>query len=438
MPTPQDDQMLRMDGWPGGVNNRMRETEQGAMRDERRVPSSQFLRKALNVDLTAEGHPVRRKGYALIEAGFAHSIWSSAALGLICWVLDGELFVGQDVTTAAAVASVNRYSPMSYTSVNDTIYYSNGQQLGEVYYDGSARNWGVPIPPTPTVSGPSAVAPEGYETARQVTATYVDVFGREGGAAEPVFVGADGSFQVSMPLPHPQGVREARIYVSQTNSEILYHARTVVAVGTVMVHDSDIGRGRELETLNRRPPVPGQLLCHVNGRVYIARNDYVSFSEALRFDLFRPSQGIYTFPDNVTLLEPSTDGIYVGTSRGVVFIAGPDPYDIRQVHVSPYAPISGTAARVPGEKFGVPVDEVPVWWGKDGVMVVGLPGGQLRQLTHDRLAVPSHAAGAVTLREQDGMSHIVSSLRQGAGENAMGATDTVVAEVRRNGISLNT
>lgn len=438
MTTPTDQVVLTMDGWPGGVNNRIRETEQGAMRDGTAIPSSQYLRKALNVDLTAEGHPSRRKGYELAKAGFSHSLWSSDSLGLIFWVLGGELFVGPDVSSAVPVAAVNTYRRVSYVEVNDTVYYSNGQELGQVYYDGTARNWGTPVPPTPTVSGPPAESPEGFAYRRQVTATYVDNFGLESGAAEPVEVGAPGSFQVSLPVPLPQGVAKAQIYVSQSNSEILYHAQTIIAASNITIYDDDIGRGKELETLDRVPPRAGQLLTHFNGRVYVARNDYVSFSDALRYDLFRPSQGIYTFPGAVILLEAVSDGIYVGTESGVVFIAGADPYDVRQVHVSPYSPIPGSSARVPGEKFGLAQDYVPVWWGQDGVMVVGLPGGELRQLTRDRLAVRSHAVGAVTVREQDGMSHIISSLRQGEGDNPMGASDAVVAEVRRNNISLNT
>lgn len=438
MSTPTDAELLTMGGWPGGVNNRARETEQVLMRDERKIPSSQFLRKALNVDFTAEGHPIRRRGYILAAAGFSHSIWSTDRLGLICWVRDGGLFVGREVTDAVSIRAVNKYLPMSFCHVNDTVYYSNGSELGEISYDGTARNWGITIPPAPTLSGPATEDPGGWDNTRQVAITYIDASGRESGASEPVLVGAAGTFTVDTPLPLPAGVASAQVYVSQINSEILYHAQTMIATSPITIHDNDVGVGKELETLDRYPPKAGQLVAHMNGRVYIARNDYVSFSEPLRPDLFRPSQGIYTFPDTVTMLEPSTDGVYVGHSKGVVFIAGADPYDVQQIHVSPYAPVTGAVSRVPGEKFGVGVDEVPVWWGKDGVMVVGLPGGQLRQLTRDRLAVPAHAAGAVTLREHDGMSHIVSSLRLGDGDNPMGASDTVVAEVRRNNISLNT
>jgi len=437
MSTPEDNELLRMDGWPGGVNNRVRETEQLISREERTIPSSAFLRKALNVDLTAEGHPIRRRGYELHTAGYAHSVWACQQLGIICVVIDGELMAGKDVDAMVSMATINRYQPVSYAFVNDSIYWSNGQQLGEITYALESRAWGAPVAPQPTVAGPASANPNGWTDTRQVSVVYEDSFGREGGASEPVLVGASGSFTVDIPLPLPTGIRSAKIYVGETNSEILYHARSIMGASPVMVHESEMGRGKELDTLNLKPPTAGQLVRSMNGRIYIARNSKITFTESLRYHLTRPSQGIFMMPEYITLMEPSTDGLYVGTSMGVVFIAGTDPYDVRQLHVSPYAPVEGAVTRVPGEKFGVEVDEVPVWWGADGVMVVGLPGGQLRQLTRDRLAVPKFQAGSVTLREEEGMSHIVSSLRSSDGISRMGASDSVVAEIRTNNIVLN-
>lgn len=438
MTTPKDGELLRMDGWPGGVNNRVRETEQAVMRDGEQIPSSQFLRQALNVDLTAEGHPLRRKGYSLHTAGYAHSAWGCETLGVFCVVIDNQLLAGPDPDSLVVVAQVNRYNQMSYCYVNGTIYYSNGQQLGEIdSYAYTYRPWGVPVAPTPAVSGPAAENPGGWRDTRQVALTYEDAYGREGGASEPTLVGADGQFTVDIPQPLPADAVRANVYVSEVSSEILYLAQTVVSAPTITVYPNDVGRGRVLETLNLHPPKPGQLVAEMNGRVYIARNDHIRFTEPLKYHLTRPSQGIYLMPEYITLLEASSDGIYVGTKHGVVFIAGSDPYDVKQIHVSPYAPVERAVSRMPGEKFGVQVDEVPVWWGTDGVMVVGLPGGQLRQLTRDRLAVPKFEQGAVSLREYEGMSHVVSNLSRGDGINKMGATDTVVATVRQNNIVLN-
>lgn len=437
MTTPTDRDLLTMDGWPGGVNNRIRETEQGAVRDGVTMPSSQFLRRALNVDMTAEGHPLRRQGYALHTAGYAHSLWSTDKLGLIFAVIDGALMVGPEADEMAPVAFVNKYSRMTYALAPSSVIYSNGQVIGEVTYDGTQRQLTVPVAPEPTLSGPAAENPDGWEDTRQVAITYVDYYGREGAASEPALVGADGPFSVDIPMPLPSDVAEARVYVSQVSSEILYHAQTMLITSPVTIYPQNVGTGQELETLNLFPPMPGQIVRYWNGRMYVARNQKVLFSEPLKPHLTRPSQGIYMFPEYVTLLEPTEDGVYVGTEKGVVFLAGNDPYQVTQEHVSPYAPVEGASSRLPGEKFGLPIDEVPVWWGTDGVMVVGLPGGQLRQLTRDRLAVPKFGAGAVSLREYEGMSHVVSSLRAGDDVNRMGATDTVVAEVRQNNIVLN-
>lgn len=437
MTTPNDSELVRMDGWPGGINNRVRETEQAIMREGESLPSSQFLRQALNVDLTAEGHPMRRRGYTLHTGGYSHSAWGCEPLGVFCVVIDGQLLAGPDPDNLQLVATVNAYNLMSYCYVNDTIYYSNGQQLGEIGYDYTYRAWGIPVAPTPTINGPAAENPGGWSDTRQVAVTYEDIFGREGGASEPILVGADGTFTVSIPVPLPDNVSRANIYVSEANSEVLYRTQTIISAPTVTIYTQNMGKGRELETLNLHPPKAGQLVGEMNGRVYIARNDRIIFTEALRYHLTRPSQGIYLMPDYITLLEPAVDGIYVGTQKGVVFIAGDDPYDVKQMHVSPYAPVEYAVTRMPGEKFGVQVDEVPVWWGTDGVMVVGLPGGQLRQLTRDRLAVPKFQQGAVSLREYEGMSHIVSTLSRGGDISNMGATDTVVATVRQNNIVLN-
>ena len=437
MPTPSDDELLTMDGWPGGVNNRIRETEQGVIRDGERIPSSQFLRQALNVDLTAEGHPLRRKGYSLHTTGYAHSAWGCEQLGIFCVVIDGQLLAGGDPDDLVVMATVNRYSSMSYAILNSVIYYSNGHTLGEITHALEHRPWGIPVAPAPTLAGAAAENAGGWTDTRQVAITYVDYYGREGGASELVTVGGGEAFTVDIPVPLPANIAKANIYVSEINSEVLYHTETIIVSSPLIIGPTTLGKGKELSTLNLKPPVAGQLVCSFNGRVYIARNDKIIFTEALQYHLTRPAQGIYMFPDYVTLMEPSTDGVYVGTKHGVVFLAGNDPYTAKQVHVSPYAPVECAVTRVPGEKFGLPVDELPVWWGADGVMVVGLPGGQLKQLTRDNLAVPEFQAGAVSLREYEGMSHIVSSLRSSDGMNPMGASDTVVAEVRQNNIVLN-
>jgi hypothetical protein len=350
MTTPPDNQLLRMDGWPGGVNNRVRETEQVVMRDGEAIPSSQFLRRALNVDLTAEGHPLRRKGYQLAEAGFAHSSWYCREQALFYVVVDGLLKVGRKPSELTPVADVNRYLPMSYAWFSDAVYFSNGADSGKY-----STQIGLGVWPTDAYIPPKAEYRDGI---------------------------------VSDPYEY-------------------------------------------------EPMKPGQLLATHKGRLYSAQDNILWFSEPMRPEHTRTATNFYKFAYTIEMVQPVNDGLYVADKTGVVFLSGTDPFDVTRVSVYPHPVVPKAFAQIPGEKFGVAFDYVPVWWSKDGVMLLGLPSGQIRQLTRDRLAVPEFGYGAVSLREREGISQVVSSLQKGGDENNMGATDTVVAEIRRNDITLN-
>jgi hypothetical protein len=325
--------------------------------------------------------------------------------------------------------------------INNSIYWSNGEVMGEFHVPtATARNWGIPVGPQPSNAGTTSTDDRVCASTlhRLVAITYVDQYGIEGGASELNTVAADETV-VQVPGPFPSNVVEAKVYVGDTNSETLYYIGSVFGAGSVAIPSdcSGVSIGQRLKNASLKPPKPGQLVAHYNGRALIARNNTVYFSEPLNPHLTRPSQGVFMFPEYVTLLEPAQNGVYVGHKQGVVFLEYDDPYQVRQRPVSNYAPVENTAARMPGQRLGQAVDELPVWWSTDGVLMVGLPGGQLTELTRDRLAVPSYAAGAVSLREREGMAHVVSSLRSTDGVNLMGATDSVVATVRTNNIVLN-
>lgn len=396
-----------MDGWPGGVNNRIRGTEHAVLRDGRDMPTSQFLRKALNVDLTAEGHPLRRQGWARELAGYAHSAWGSDQLGVFMVVLDGALCAGATPGDLAAIAPANQYLAMSYTVFGDMVLAVNGAE-GFAYSPAQDMviPWALPKPPAP-----NALA----------VAVYVDALGREHGASTPI----DGAGSTT---PLPAEAVSMRIYTSDNLGPV---ADTVP--GDVVLDTIYRENGLEVSTLHLDPMPVGQLLTTTNGRVYVAENDTIWFSEPLQPHLCRLNTNFYKAPANVTLLQSTVDGVYVGHSRGVYFLKGADPFDVQQVHVSAYAPIPGAHTRIPGDRLGQALAETPVWWGVDGVLVAGLPGGQLQPLTRDRLAVSKFGAGAVSLREREGMSHIVSALRNGGDAGGMLASDSVVADVRRNG-----
>jgi len=440
MPTPLDNEVLVMDGWAKGLNNRVRETEAGAAaRSQFEVPSSPWLRQALNVDLTSKGHALRRTGYTQLIAGFYHSLWSDPAISFGLCVKDGLLtaLTVDDGIVEHPLKAISPYAPVSCCAVNGEVYWSNGTDKGRVLPSLTVAHWGLPVPPQPSLVGSAGGSL--YAGRYQVAVTFEDASKEEYGACEPVTIDLDenSSLEVTVGGGWPVEAVLANVYVTRPNGEIFYLAKVLYYPGSVTVQLGDLGTGRVLETLDRQEPPPGQIVREFNGRVYIARRDTVVFTEPLRYGVTRASQGIYMFPSDVTLLEPSTDGVYVGMEGQVVFLSGADPYNVSQIAVSAHSPIPRSSTRVPGERFGTNARHVPLWWGQDGVMVAGLPGGQVQQLTRDRLALPKHQLGAMLLREREGMSQVVSVLRRGEESNNLGASDSVVAEVRRNCVKLN-
>lgn len=437
MPTPLDNDVLRMDGWSKGVNNRLRETEsQAATRNQFEIPPSNWLRKGINVDLTQLGHPLRRSGYQQLISGFTHSLWGDEQINYGLCVHEGQLSrVNTDNgVLLTPLVEVTPFLPMAYTVVNGTVYYANGIDKGRVI-DGVPTNWGLAEPGQPALGTTDGTL---FPGTYHVAMTFEDYSGEEYGASDPLeIIVESGAITVTPPTPWPDAVFRCNVYVTQANSEVYYLAKSLVEPGETIITQADLGKGRVLETLDFKQPQSGHILAHFNGRIYIARNDTVFFTEPLRYGLTRPAQGIYMFPERVELLAVSTDGLYVGSKGQVVFLAGMDPYDVSQIAVQSYGPIPRAMTYIAGDRLGVNARHVPVWWGMDGVMVAGLPGGQVRQLTRDRLAVPKHELGAMMLREREGMSQVVSVLRRGGETNAMGASDSVVAEIRRDCVKLN-
>ena len=434
MPTPADGNLVRFLGWPRGVNNRQRETDGGGF-DRDSGYRNDWLRAAQNVDISESGNLLRREGYSLFAAGVAHSLWSSPELNYGLAVIDGWLSL-VDSLGAAPLLEVTSSRPVSYCAVNGEVYWSNGEELGRIATDATAVHWGLPVPAAPLVTVGAGTLPAGRYL---VSCTCLDAEGAEGGASEPVEVDVPegGGLVVEVPPGAPASVERVAVYVSHPNGRDLYRVARADPGAVVAVGVSDLGRGALLDTQDFRPPRPGHIVRYLAGRIYTARGDAVFFTEPLRYGLCRPSQGAFLFPAPPQLVEPSTDGLYVAHEGRTVFIYGTDPYDVREVHVGAFGAVRGTASLVPGSRLGAAVDFVPVWWTDRGVLVAGMPGGQLEMLTEDRLGVPRVEAGATLLREHEGLSQIVSTLRRPGETNTMGASDSVVAEVRRNCVKLN-
>lgn len=422
-------------GWPAGVNNRT---------PENALPTDEFgnivaLRQAVNVDLTNEGKPKRRGGFARRVVGRAHSLYRHA--GHMMAVVDGTLTAYTPDLEAVAVRAGLSDTPLGWASVPELglSWWSDGQLIravGPALEDMPVWTAAVSQCSAAAVAGTGGLAAGTY----QLAVTYVDAYGRESGTtlALEVDVEAGGGIAVSS-LPANSGAAKARVYVSQANGAVLYWALDIAlpAVGAYLVGAGH--RGKPLETQWLEPLPAGHMLAAFATRLFAARENVLFWSEPLQYGLTRLSKNYARFGGRISMLASVAEGensagLFVATDKTTYFMTGADPKEWSRIQRYPHGVVEGTATTVAASFFGSEYTGTAAFWlANNGVFCLGLPSGTVVPLTEKTLALPGFERGAALLRERAGVRSIVATMLGGTA-NAFAVSDSAVAEIRRHGV----
>lgn len=426
----RDKELLRLAGWPGGIDNLHRETD---------IPATS-LREAVNFDLSASGRPTPRRGWQQVVSGQFSAMHNRAFAAHLIAVQDGALVALDANLDATEIRAVLGTGPVSFAEVAGNLYWTNGIEIRRLTGDLRDTELWLPTPPQPTVS---AVGAGGLvEGEYQVAITWADVDGRESGAtmAELVDVAAGGGAMLSSIPQHADAVK-AHVYVSEPGGEELRRAGTVAAGVTSWVIGAGI-RGKPLETQFLEPLPPGTAVAYACGRLFVAVGKHLHWSEPHLYGLREAGHNYTTFPDTIDLLEPASDnaGLFVATrkpgtdgGRTVFMSANAREDGWTQRIVYGYGAVAGSSRQAPGSLFGLPHATVPYWLAANGLFCAGLPDGRVQVLTQDSFAAPAGHRAATLLRESDGYRQLITSV-QGGPVNRMAVADSMTAEVRRHGV----
>jgi len=393
------------------------------------------LREAENVDLDKAGRPRRRPGLTLRYSGSGiHSLWTGA--GRTLFAEGGAIkALASDWTASTLVTGLDPSKLVSYQDVAGQIWWSNGDQSGRILDDGTATTWGIENPPgQPTASARTGLGGMDAGT-YQVAVTFLSADYEESGTGQAASVQISAGDGISL-TGIPQGdAAYIRVYLTPPNGDAFYHYRDL-AMGTTSL---DIGRGtpgRRLETQFAAPLPAGQIVRHYNARMWVASESVLWFSLPFRYGLGRPAEDFFYFPSRITVVEPVKDGLFVVADK-TYFLGGPIPAQMSQDEVSDATGVEGTGALVQAKHFALKdmQGEVAFWFGSRGAML-GLPGGAVQAIMEDRAVVPEYEEGATLFRERNGIRQMVTTLKRPSDSSALGATDSVVAEVVRNGVLL--
>lgn len=391
------------------------------------------LREAVNVDIDDSGRIASRGGYTQIYAGTnVHSFWSDRNLKL--FVEDGTLKkLNADLTATALRTGVARFKPMAYEEINGDAYYSDTYLTGVIKSDGTAATMSTPTPPIrAALMSAAGILPAGQYG---VVVTAVDATGRESGALPPEYITLTEGQSItvtSLPSALP-GASTLNLYCTQTDGDTFYLA-TTVAVGTTSASITTLPSGPVCRTMNLVDMPPGHILAEHAGRLYVAVDNYVIYSEPYMYGL-RKITNFLPFPQRVTMLAPAQDGMFVSSDK-LYHLFGTKPDDFSMSVKSEYPAFEGTAAKINQKAFGEDGQpgDVWVWLSAEGICA-GLMGGSYRNLTEGRYAVKSGTIGSALFFQKNGKSAYLSVLRA-SDEDAenLYTTDVAVADVRRNGV----
>ena len=415
---------ITLEGWPAGINNVAKETA---------VPE-EALRDALNVDLDNAGKPRIREGRTKVYSGSGiHSLHSGAA---------GDIFVEGSTlksllsnNTASTIGDLSSRDRVSYTELNDTTYLSNGFEVWKIGSDktlklnGVAGPKGQPLPSFTASTG--ALEPGKYLFA----VTFVDADGEESGASIAIDIETSQKGSILFEaIPQNAAATHVRLYGTEPGGQVLREFAEI-PMGTLTYVVTRTVQGRVLETQFMERLPPGRILREFNGRLYTADGWTLYYSEALRYGQYRPAENFITFPEDITIVQPVDDGIYVVADK-TYFLSGANPKEFSQNVVSEYPGIYGTGTTMNGSVFDSElVGEVAYWYSSAGAML-GLQGGAVRALMENSVAFPSYEEGVTGLRSENGIRQAVTALR-GSGTAAKFALgDEISVTVKRNGIVL--
>lgn len=135
------------------------------------------------------------------------------------------------------------------------------------------------------------------------------------------------------------------------------------------------------------PPI-GRKLGYYKGRMYIAVDEFVFYSEPLAYNMFDLGNNFIPFVSVVTGICPVDDGIFFCTEGGIYHTHGDAPADfsMRRLHSTKY--IEGVKVRVPGEKVSDRYSgDVWILGCDDGFFMAG-GNAYFKNVTKDNLVLP--------------------------------------------------
>ena len=390
-----------------------------------------YLKKALNIDLDKAGHISKRLGYTLVDSAVYSSLWTSEN-GLGCYAIrNGDLVkVNSDYSHTTLINSISK-DKISFEEVDGLIYYSSITHNG-IIDNGTIRSWGISKNLlSPTLSSGTGNLIAGIY---QVLFTYVNKYGIESGSINSAVITVNNGSSISLYIPTPldPDILYARIYCSTPNGTIDYYSGIGNLNSTYTISSvSSFSNPHRTLGLDKAPT--GHIVKYYKGRIYIASDNILWYSEPLQYQHFNSASNYIEFPERIREIMPTEDGIWIGSDK-LYYLSGENPDALTRVIKEYIKIVEGTSTKVSGSY--VHMDGIPPgykWYVTSdlGVFILASQGIAVN-LTSQNTEIERADLGSSLFLQSKGINQYLSILKTNSNPNNSSVGDLVETRIIRN------
>lgn len=364
------------------------------------------LATATDVDFGLSGEALLRPGFTLASTAAHRNVWE--ANGFVLATVAGDLTSILPSGTRTVLYPSLGNDRVWYCQLPDgRVAYSNGLISGIVAANGLSQTpWGVPVPAT--TGALTDVAGSLFPGDYQYQLTYVRLSdGLEGGPVytNPVPVALGGILLTGLPQLTGYGIN---VYITSHNGGDA-HLAGMTLTGSFSYLGPNSGLVLPCRTDCLQPPPAGKLCATWRGRALIAVGNVLMASRPHQPELFDYREDFKQFSDPITMVQPiEGDGIYVGTTGGLYFLAGNEFGGLSMSADLAGPVVLGSGVTVPAKLVqGSQTEGSAVICIAGRVITAGFAGGSVARLTEGRYESGA-ASVAATFRHNNGIPQYIA------------------------------
>lgn len=395
-----------------------------------------YLKLAQNIDIDKTGGVSKRHGYTKVDTGNYHSLWSDETNSICYGVKDGDLVrIYEDYSNKVIQASVGT-EHITFERIDGITYGVSPSRSFVIDENETYRPFGIDRPN----GGPNITTLPGTLSAGdyQVALTFVAEDGRESGTgvAQLIPVAVNQNIQVAnIPISSDSSVKSVRIYCSTPDGEVLYLQGEVVnGTSTYTIGDA-VSKVTPLKSFNVYPAPTGQIIRYAHGRIWIAQDNILWYSEPFAYEWFKLNANYLPFNERIRAVMPTEGGMWVGADR-LYYLSSRNPDQMRREEKEPIQVVEGSDVKIPGAYVFIENTPLGYKWlfNSNKGVYIAFNDGVVLNTTERNVVFPKADEGTGIFLQTDGINRYLSILKEKQPSNNMAASDLVTTQIIRNGV----